>query len=106
MTLEEVHEELTTIGIPVVFRQFEHDNAPDPPYIIFYDGDNLAFGADGINYFNRFELYIELYTDFKDTELEKKVEDFFNSHRFMFESEQMYWEDERLHEVLYRAVIF
>ena len=106
MNLEDLSNELETIGVPVTYRQFEKDHAPDPPFIIFYDGEKIGFSADNIDYFTRLEVFIELYTDYKDEKLEEKIEKIFRSQNIRFESEAMYWDEERMHEVLYRAVIF
>lgn len=65
----------------------------------------INFSADGIVYQAINELDIELYTDRKDLEAEKKVEAVLREHGFFYEKTETYLESEKMFEVLYEMEV-
>ena len=63
------------------------------------NSDNFA--ADGVVYFPITEIDIELYTDKKDPETEKKLEDLLTGSGIFFEKTETFIDSEKLYEVLY-----
>ena len=63
------------------------------------------FSADGIAYFKKNELDIELYTDLKDPELEEAVEAVLLRHGIFYGKSEVWIESEKLYEVLYETEV-
>ena len=83
MTLEQVAEMLNESGLPVTYFQWPEKQAPPLPYICYRVADSNNFSADGTVYYPINHIYIELYTQTKDTEAEEKLESVLSS---------LYWE--------------
>ena len=99
MRLSEIADMLDEIGIPVAYRAFEKDDVsppPAPPFICYLLPDSNPEIADDINYAKIEELDIELYTNFKDFELENTIENVLTSHDIAFTREETYLSDERV----------
>ena len=65
----------------------------------------VNFAADGITYFKRSQLDIELYTDLKQPELEETIEAVLLEHGIFYGKSEVWIESERLYEVLYEMEV-
>ena len=92
---------LETLGIPFAYDHFAEGEGPDPPFICYRCPNSDNFAADGTVYFPITEIDIELYTDTKDPETEKKLEDLLIESGIFFEKTETWIESEKLYEVLY-----
>ena len=97
MNLMEFKSELEKLGIPVQYRAFQVGQAPELPYLIFYENDSDNIFADNSNWFDVLNVVCELYSDNKDIELETKLQKLFydteieyNSTETFIDSENMY----------------
>lgn len=105
MTDPKVKSMLEEIGFPVSYHHFEEGEAPALPYLIYlYPGSN-NFSADGTVYQGINRLDIELYTDKKDYDAERKVEAMLKKHGFFYEKTEIYLESEKMYEVLYETEV-
>lgn len=101
MTEKEVYQMVKSTGFPTTYHHFDEGQEPEKPYIVYlYPGTN-NFAADGIVYQAINELDIELYTEKKDIEAEKKVEAVLKEHGFFYEKTETYLTSEKMFEVLY-----
>lgn len=101
MTEKEVCQMVKSTGFPTAYHHFEEGQEPEKPYVVYlYPGTN-NFAADGIVYQAINELDIELYTEKKDIEAEKKVEAVLKEHGFFYEKTETYLTSEKMFEVLY-----
>lgn len=105
MTKEQIEEILNQIGLEYRYHHFEEDEAVPPPFICWLIPDSNNFAADGKVYFQSDRVYIELYTDLKDFELEKKVETVLDQKEIFWEKSEEYIESEKMYEVLYELVM-
>ena len=92
---------LETLGIPFAYDHFAEGEGPDPPFICYRCPNSDNFAADGVVYFPITEIDIELYTDKKDPETEKKLEDLLTGSGIFFEKTETFIDSEKLYEVLY-----
>ena len=77
MELSEIYEKLCTLGIPVAYLQF---NKPQKlPFIAYFEAGTEIQGADNYNLYRRVTIRIELYTEKKNPDLERKIESLFRS---------------------------
>lgn len=108
MTLDEFYSVLTQMGLPIAYRAFEEDeiNPPELPYLIYYEDGKDTFYADNQAYYLNQRVSIELYTAIKDPELENRLEDLLRENvSGISDPIEYFWEDERLHEILYEVVL-
>lgn len=106
MTHIELMEQLETIGYPVAYNSFVVDkNNPMPmpiPYICVLRTSDENISSD-YKVHGKFKNYqIELYTDIKDLEAEKKVEEVLNTIDADYITSETYIESENLYQVVYQ----
>lgn len=77
MSLEEIYEKLCTLGIPVAYLQFSKPQKL--PFIAYLEAGTEIQGADNYNLFRRTRIKIELYSENKNPELERKIENLFRT---------------------------
>ena len=105
MTYDEIVQMLEEAGLPLAYDHFAEGESPDPPFLIFLFPGSDNFAADGGVYFKINQLNLELYTDYKDPETEKKVEDVLDRYGVVYEKTEVWIESERLYEVLYETEV-
>lgn len=101
MTTGEVKLMIESVGIPSAYYKFKDNTRQQPPFICFFYGDSTDEIADNINYVRKVPLYVELYTDVKDIDLETRVETALNSHELVYMKQSVYIDSERMHETIY-----
>ncbi len=101
MTLQEVSQFIESLGIPASYYQFNEDTAVPPPFICWYYPESDDFLADNRNYQKINALTIELYTDFRDLELEAQIESALNEAGFVFSWDETYIDSEKMHLTTY-----
>lgn len=106
MTKEEVYEMIKSTGLPCAYYQFNVGEAPELPYIVYYYPQSADVMADNINYVDKEQLAIELYTQNKDFDVEKTVEDVLKAHGLAFAREEQYIDDEKMYEILYLMEVY
>ena len=105
MTEKEVFQMVKSIGLPPAYHHFDEGQSPEPPFVVYlYPGTN-TFSADGVVYQGINQLDIELYTNKKDLESEKRVEAVLKKHGFFYEKNETYIETEKMYEVLYEMEV-
>lgn len=103
MTPQQVNTMLESVGIPTAYYQFADGTGQQPPFICFFYGNSNDFGADNVNYTRIERLYIELYTDAKDFELEHSIESVLAENDLFFVRSETVIDEERLHETIYET---
>lgn len=77
MELNEIYEKLCTLGVPVAYLKF---NRPQKlPFIAYLEAGTEIQGADNYNLYRRTVIRVELYSEKKNPELERKIENLFRS---------------------------
>lgn len=102
MTPQQVYSMLTGISnsVPVAYYRFlntPEQPAPAPPFICYFYPNSDDFFADDANYQSVAVLAIELYTNFKDLELEGQVESTLSAHELAWVKEEADLDDQRMH---------
>lgn len=77
MSLEEIYEKLCMLGIPVAYLQFSKPQKL--PFIAYLEAGTEIQGADNYNLYRRTRIKIELYSEKKNPELERKIENLFRT---------------------------
>ena len=99
--MDDTTELLDRIGIPYAYDHFAVGESPEPPFITWLVPGSDSYSADGRIYYEINQVHIELYTDKKDLELEKQVEDVLDAHEIFYDRTEVWIESEKLYEVLY-----
>ena len=106
MTYEQIAEMMEEMGLPFAYHHFAEDESPAPPFLLFLSPGENTFSADNSMYFSFKMLDIELYTDDKDWELEKKLEEILDKHDIAWEQTASEWlESEKMWESLYEMEV-
>lgn len=91
---------LQQLNIPVAYDHFNTPTAP--PFIAYRRYSQSNFGADNKVYEKINNYYIELYTEFKDVELEEQLEELLNNNDIFFNVEsETYIDGEKMYEIVY-----
>ena len=101
MTIENLVEMLQELKIPFAYDHFAEGESPEPPFICYLIPGSNNFAADGMVYFKLNEVRIEMYTDFKDLDLESRVEDVLDRHEIFYNKSETWIQSEKLYEVMY-----
>ncbi len=105
MTHDEVMKLMESLGLPFAYDHFAEGESPDPPFSCFLYPKAKNFSADNVVYFHANALDIEVYTDFKDPELEEKIEAILTEHELYYEKFEVWIESEKMYEVLYELTV-
>ena len=105
MCLQDVFDMARDTGLPAAYDHFAEGEPQNPPYLVFRIPESHGFAADGVNYFPIAQLDFELYSDRKDPELERNVEDVLREHGILFDKSEFWIGEERLFEVLYEMEV-
>lgn len=101
MTIENLVEMLQEMNIPFAYDHFAEGESPDSPFICYLIPGSDNFAADGKVYFKMNEVRIEVYTDFKDLDLESRVEGVLDGHEIFYNKSETWIQSEKLYEVMY-----
>ena len=93
---------LNEIGLPYAYDHFAEGESPNPPFICYLLPNSDNFAADGRVYYKIDDAHIELYTDFKNTEFELKVEKVLDRYNIFYNKSEVWIDSEKLYEVLYQ----
>lgn len=105
MTEMEVSEMIGSVGFPMAYHHFDEGEEPVKPYLVYLYPETDNFSADGTVYQGINKLDIELYTDKKELDAEKRVETVLKRHGFFYEKTETYLESEKMFEVLYETEV-
>lgn len=101
MTLEELYLILKNTGLPVAYSHFNQKKSP--PYITYLSAYSSNFIADNKVYKKSNNIQIELYTKYKDLEVEKKLEDLLDENEVVYETTEAWIESEKLFQRIYEV---
>lgn len=105
-SLEDLNNILLSTGLPVAYSHFvESDNEPlpAPPFITYLVTYSSNFAADNLVYQQMRNIQIELYTDQKDFDVERKVEEALDQAEVVYQSTEAFIESELLYQKIYEV---
>lgn len=108
MTTQEVTTMIRSMGTPFAYYQFPDDpdsEAPATPFICFFYSSSDDVYADNTNYTGIAELHIEVYSDKKDFDLEKRVENKLMQHGLTWRKNEARLDSEKMHETIYTTEV-
>jgi len=99
--MEKITAMLSETGIPFAYDHFAEGESPELPFICYLLPKSDNFAADGRVYFKIDVLHIELYTDEKSPETERRLEAVLDAHGVFYDKTEVWIDSEKLYEVLY-----
>lgn len=106
MTVAELNDMIEGIGPDCAYYQFPEGTGQEPPFICWYFPNSADFVADDTIYKKKNALVIELYTEYKDFELESEVETALKAAGFVFSWDESYLDSERMHMTTYFTEVY
>ena len=103
MTLTEIAEMVEDIGLEWRYSHFSQ--TPNPPYVVYYFPAENDVYADGSNYVNKRQLFIELYTKTKDITSEGTVEAKLREAGLTWYKQTDFLSDEELYQTTYEMEV-
>lgn len=98
--MHDLNNILKELGIPVAYSHF--NTSITPPVLIYRRDSTSNFAADGVVYKKQNNYFVELYTKYKDLDLEQRLEDIFDSHEIFYNVEsEDYIDTEQMYEIIY-----
>ncbi len=101
MTYADIVAMLEEVGLPLAYDHFSEGESPAPPFLVFLFPSSANFSADGGVYQKIDSLHVELYTDRKQPEMERAVEEVLDAHGFFYDKSEVWISEEKMYEVLY-----
>lgn len=105
MTKAEVVGMLEEMRLPFAYDHFAEGEAVNPPFLVYLYPRASNFAADGVAYYKKDRLQIEMYTDKKDINLEERVEAVLDRHGFFYSKTETWISSEKMYEVLYETEV-
>ena len=105
MTIEQLAAMLQGTGIPFAYDHFAEGEAVEPPFLLYLYPRAANFAADGIAYYKKDRMQIELYTDKKDIQLEERIEAVLDKYGLFYSKSETWISSEKLYEVLYETEV-
>ncbi len=99
--MDKLLEIIRRMDLPFAYDHFAEGSSPNPPFLIYLLPSTNHMGADGKVYYKINKVNIEVYTDKKDIELEKRVEAVLDEYSIFYEKSEVWIASEKLYEVLY-----
>lgn len=103
MTLEELHSILASAGYPTAYLAFKTPQAP--PYICYLAAYSHNVGADNVVWKQVNHIQIELYTENKDRQAERKIEEALMKAGIYYETTDTYIDSEKLYQRIYEIEV-
>ena len=105
MTEETVTQMIEEMELPFAYHHFAEGEAPSLPYLIYLYPESIEFSADGKVYAKGTVLRLELYSEIRDLDLERRIEAVLGSYEMFYHKQELYIDSERLYEVMYEMEV-
>ena len=105
MTRERVYQIIQSIGLPCAYYQFPDDTPQSPPFVVWFFSVNTDVMADNSNYVDKEVLNVELYTEQRDFEQEKAVEEVLSTNGFSYAKEAVRIDSEKMWQISYESEV-
>lgn len=96
--ISDIYAKLKTIGVPVAYRAFKKPQSP--PFVVYYQENEIQDGYDGKNVIGEGVIIVELYTDKKDLSMESTMDKLLQEHSV--QKYETYIDSERLYQMVYQ----
>lgn len=85
----------------VTYWEWPIGESPALPFVCFFTNEDAEFAADNVTYYARPRFSVELYSKYRDPNLEARFEEAFRANDLFYSKEAVYLTDERCWETVY-----
>lgn len=103
MTLKEVADLIASCGF--TWRYSHFSQTPNPPYVVYYFPSENDIYADDVNFVNRRQLFIELFTTSKDVASGSTIEGKLKEAGLSWYKQTDFLNDEKLYQTTYELEV-
>lgn len=103
MTLQEIATMVASFNLPWRYSHFSE--TPAPPYVVYYFPAENDVYADDSNFVNKRQLFIELYTNTKDSTSEGTIESTLKQKGLTWYKQTDFLNDEQLYQTTYEMEV-
>ena len=103
MNLEELYALLSGTGIPFAYHHW--NEPPAPPFGVYLTPYSNNFAADDVAYLEVEHVEIELYTEKRDIEAERRIADALTGAGFYFEKSATFVEALQLYQTVFEIEV-
>ena len=100
--IKDILEAVPGYADKVVYYQWPVNEAPQLPFVCFFERETYTFPADNLTYYQRPRFSVELYTKDRDPSQEELFEAAFRAAHIYYTKETEYLEDERCQITVYQ----
>ena len=100
--MDKVINILNKSGFIYAYDHFTEGFSPDFPFICYRVNNSRHFAADNKPYFKKNLINLELYTEKKEPETEKKIEALLEENNIFYSKSETFIESEKMLEILYQ----
>lgn len=101
MTVQDVKALAEATGLNTAYYEFPSGTEQEPPFLCWFFPDAIDMLADDKNYQKIERCVFELYTPYKDFELEAAVEAVLSGADIVYRRDETYLDSERMHQTNY-----
>lgn len=105
MTREEIAAMIESIGLPCAYYEFDDNTPQEPPFVCWFFSASDDMIADNVNYAHIETLNIELYTRYKDFDLDATIESVLNAHGLVYYKETNKIDTEKIYQTSYESEV-
>ena len=103
MTRQEIATMIASFNLPWRYSHFSQ--TPAPPYVVYYFPAENDVMADNSNFVNKRQLFIELFTNTKDSTSEGTIESTLKQHGLSWYKQTDFLNDEKLFQTTYEMEV-
>ena len=104
-TREEISAMMDSMNLPVAYYQFNEGTSQAPPFVVFFYSTDSDVFADDENYVDKEQLNIELYSKYREFDLEKQIEAILKANDFTYYKEASFIDTEKLYQIAYEMEV-
>lgn len=104
MTRKDIADIIKSFGMPWRYSHFT--KTPTPPYVVYYYPSENDVYADDLNYANKRQLFIELFSIGKDEQSEAIIEAKLKEANITWYKQTDFLNDEKLFQTTYESEVF
>lgn len=105
MTVQEVKTLAESVGLSTAYYEFPSGTEQEPPFLCWFFPDSNDMAADDHNYQKIERCVFELYTPYKDFELEATVEGILAGADIYYSRDETFLDSERMHQTNYTFMV-
>lgn len=108
INIEQLYNLLLTLNLPISYSDFKNTKNEKPllPFVSYYETNSDNLSCDNSVYQEQNTVIIELYTQVRDLNLERKIKKLLNDNKIFYETSHTDISDDDVHICYFTISIF